>query len=370
MASKSVPKPKKATRKKAWMENLETLITKQTDSISSLTDKLSSYINDTSVDPPLAKRPKPSEDSSQPNKSDPPSTAEDDEFDRRYGHLFGLNVNDDEESEQEDDSDDNCIDDDNDEDENNNIMEEGSDGESIDGDLLHILEKNPNWHNSSSIRKFIEKTIDRPLPDEMLKSISESYTPKEDMQEFFTPPKMPLRLYKALSKMRGKNALKTEQALYSAQSEIFIVTKPIIEALKELKPLGPQVSKSRELLSISLHGYFSVSLKISKARRSNVRFLFKEALAEVLYSTPPNHVSLFGGEDFSSQVEKAAKEAKLDFSWSKPRKQPFRLPTSKGFQNRNYNYNRQNNNNNKKSGFQKKKANSNNANKPKAKDKD
>ena len=88
---------------------------------------------------------------------------------------------------------------------------------------------------------------------------------------------MPRRIYKAISRMRGKNALKTEQALYSAQSEISIVTKPIIEALKELKPLGPQVSKSRELLSIYLHGYFSVSLKISKARRSNVRFYLKRS---------------------------------------------------------------------------------------------
>ena len=68
-------KPKKA--KKAWMDNLETLITKQTASISSLTDKLSTYMTqaDTS-DPPPAKRPKPSEDSSQPDKSDPPSKSE------------------------------------------------------------------------------------------------------------------------------------------------------------------------------------------------------------------------------------------------------------------------------------------------------
>ena len=165
--------------------------------------------------------------------------------------------------------------------------------------------------------------------------------------------------------MRGKNALKTEQALYSAQSEIFIVTKPLIEALKELKPLGPQVSKARELLSISLHGYFSVSLKISKARRTNVRFLFKEALAEVLYTYPPNHVSLFGGEDFSSQVEKAAKEAKLDLSWSaKPKKkQPFR-PQNKGFPK--YNNNNSNKYRNNQKGNQKKKANnSNSSNKPK-----
>ena len=368
MAPEKVIKPKKA--KKAWMDNLESLITKQTASISSLTDKLSSYMSQSNTsDPPPAKRPKPSEDSSQPNKSDPPKTDSDDEFDKRYGHLFGSHINNDEETEHEDSGDENCEDDDNCEDENNNT-EEDSDGESIDEDLLNILEKNPNWSNSSSIRKFIEKTIDRPLPEDMLKTITDSYCPKEDMQHLFTAPKMPRRLYKAMSRMRGKNALKTEQALYSAQSEIFIVAKPIIEALNELKPLGSQVSKSRELLSISLHGYYSVSLKISKARRSNVRFLFKEALAEVLYTYPPNHVSLFGGEDFSSQIEKAAKEAKLDFSWSakQKKKQPFRAQNSKGFQRYNNNNNNNNRYNNQKSGNQKKKAIPNNSNKPKTKE--
>ena len=70
MAPEKVTKPKKA--KKAWMDNLETLITKQTTSISSLTEKLSTYMSQSNTsDPPPAKRPKPSEDSSQPNKSDP-----------------------------------------------------------------------------------------------------------------------------------------------------------------------------------------------------------------------------------------------------------------------------------------------------------
>ena len=89
-------------------------------------------------------------------------------------------------------------------------------------------------------------------------------------------------------------------------------------------------------MSISLHGIFSVSLQISHARRCNIRFLFKEALADTLFSNEPNHTSLFGGTDFATQVEKAAKEAKLDLSWSKSKafKQPFRKPGF-GFQGSN-----------------------------------
>ena len=88
-------------------------------------------------------------------------------------------------------------------------------------------------------------------------------------------------------------------------------------------------------MSVSLHGMYSVSLKISRARRENVRFLFKEALAEALYAFNPSYSQLFGGSSFSSQVEKAAKEAKIDLSWSKPgpsKQQPFRSSGSQGFQ--------------------------------------
>ena len=91
------------------------------------------------------------------------------------------------------------------------------------------------------------------------------------------------------------------------------------------------VKKSREILNVSLRGIYSVSLKISTARRENVRFLFKEALAEALYSYLPNHSQLYGGTSFSSQLEKAAKEAKINISWSKP-KQTFRQNYSQGFQ--------------------------------------
>ena len=111
--------------------------------------------------------------------------------------------------------------------------------------------------------------------------------------------------------------------MYNAQKELFITAKPLLSALMDLKPLGEPVSKAREKLSISLQGIYSVSLRISRARRENVRFLFKFALAEVLYSFDPSHSSLFGGSSFSSQVEKAAKEPKLDLTLSKSKTKSY-----------------------------------------------
>jgi len=247
---------------------------------------------------------------------------EDDDFDRRFGHLFTPQ----EDSENITNFEENI-------DENNNVEEinvanqdDDDDTGSVDEDLAEILEKVPNWETTSSIKNFIIKCVDKPLPKQMLEDLSKDYTPSEILQKYFVPPKMPPRLFKAISKMKNKNAVITERNLYNAQEQQLIIAKPLISALVELKPLGPAVSAAREKMSISLHGIFSVSLQISHARRSNVRFLIKEALADALFAYEPSHASIFGGTDFCSQVEKAAKEAKLDFNWSKTKslKQPFR----------------------------------------------
>ena len=209
-----------------------------------------------------AKRPKPSGSNPQPHKKPRPScdTDSDDEFDQKYGHLFEHDVCEDEPDHDSEDPSSDLFTDPN----NNDIHSEGE--ESVDEDLVEVLNKVPNWGASSSIRKFISKTIDRPLPEEMIKTLNEDYIPSPDLEEFFTPPKLPKRLYKAISRMKSKCALKVEQNLYSTQTELFVIAKPLVAALIDLKPLGPSVSQARELLSVTLQGHYSISLKISKAR--------------------------------------------------------------------------------------------------------
>ena len=73
-----------------WMGNIQNLITTQTSSISNLTDQISAYMaqNQTSKPPP-AKRSKPTVVPSQPQKTRPPCKPDsDDDFDKRFGHLF------------------------------------------------------------------------------------------------------------------------------------------------------------------------------------------------------------------------------------------------------------------------------------------
>ena len=328
----------------SWFTNFMKQIAGTDGSVEASSDS-SKRPNDEQGPPP--KIAKTSKDPLPPKAHGPPShNEEDDEFDRRFGHLFNSNLDD---NNNNDDDYDNSKDNDHDndhyndhdnvsinaDDNNNVVVEDNDDSESIDGDLVDILEKVPNWETSPSIKKFIIKCVDRPLPKQMLEDLSKEYTPSELLQKYFVPPKMPPRLFKRISKMNNKNAVATERALYKAQEQQLTIAKPLISALIDLKPLGNAVSEAREKMSISLHGIFSVSLQISHARRSNIRFLFKEALADALFSHEPNHTSLFGGTDFPSQVEKAVKEAKLDISLSKAKlyKQPFLKPGFQGSNN-------------------------------------
>ena len=72
---------------------------------------------------------------------------------------------------------------------------------------------------------------------------------------------------------------------------------------------------------MALCSIYSVSIKLSYARRENARFIIKNpSLAKALFSSPPTHSQLFGGSSFSSQLEKAVKDSKIDLSWNRYQK--------------------------------------------------
>ena len=307
-----------------FLEKLLNFTPHQSASLSSFFTNLGvSSSNESSVPP--AKRQKTQGGATAPHPSPNPSRVNDydpdDDFDARFGHLIGSNVNNDDPA-QSDHSEplDNPLDDTLEQAGLDSVMSDGE--ESVDEALVEITDKIPNWDPYSQLKKFISKTIDRQLPEQMLNHLNDEFVPPSEMQKFFIPPIMPKRLYITISKMKSKSAIKTEKAMYNAQKELLVTVKPLLISLTELKPLGEPVKLAREKLSISIQGLFSTSLKISYARRENVRFLFKNSLADVLYGYEPNHHSLFGGSSFASQIEIAAKEAKLDLSWAKAPPKP------------------------------------------------
>ena len=345
---------------------LEALIEKQTASITgAISQQLSSIISDqasessvNSVKLKSAKTKCSDLCDAVPAKKARTHDVEDDgdEFDRRFGHLFNLDVNNNVHNSDSDGDGSDVVSDKLDEivDESGTAAAGASaagssaagastagaldddDAVSVDDDLVDGSGQAENWDLSSSIAQFLVSNVDKSLTDEFLTQISHSFIPKDKFLAMFTAPKMPKRLFTILHRMKSKAAAKTERALFNAQTQLLVVAKPIINAISVLKPLGKDVSEAREMLGVSLRGMFSVSLAISKARRENVRFLFKPALADVLYDHEPTHLSLFGGTSFVSQIEKASKEAKLDLTWGKKKdaKQPFRsqpgFPSQRG----------------------------------------
>ena len=103
---------------------------------------------------------------------------------------------------------------------------------------------------------------------------------------------MPPKLFKDISKMKSKGTIKTEKALFNAQTELFIIAKPILAALIELRELGCAVKKSREILSVSLRGIYSVSIRISTAHRENVRFFIQRSSCRISLFLPPEKCCL------------------------------------------------------------------------------
>ena len=203
--------------------------------------------------------------------------------------------------------------------------EDEDDNVSVDDDLVGVGDKDVNWDLSSSLSKFVKDSADKRLSEDALHQIDDSYIPEESLQPCYEAPKLPKTLYRRINRLKNKSAARTERALYTSQVELLVSAKPLVAALAALRSLGSKVSEAREQLSVSLGCIFSASLGISKARRENVRFLFKASLADSLFDTEPNHTSLFGGTSFATQLDKASKEAKLDSNINRKEfRQPFR----------------------------------------------
>ena len=146
------PRPReKDSGEPKWLGKIEALITQQTSSMSTLTEQLTHYFEDIKGDsrddasqPPPTKRPKPSAVPLQ--KSSPPCVSDsDDEFDKRYGHLYG-SVSDDDEREVQDKNTSNILADcfGESEDENNNVDDESDGEERSDPSLM-----GPKWNTTS-----------------------------------------------------------------------------------------------------------------------------------------------------------------------------------------------------------------------------
>ena len=173
--SRSKEKPEKSHNEKPpkW---LKSLLDHQTESLKSV---INDALNTSNKSPnPSPKRRKVHSNTSKSKSSKPKKSHDDeDDFDQRFGHLIGPNVNNDKDDNNNDKDDDyegeieefsdSQIDEDHSESEHSMVEEDLND--SFDKDLVEILDKVPNWDPTSSLKKFISKTCDHALPEYLLK---------------------------------------------------------------------------------------------------------------------------------------------------------------------------------------------------------
>ena len=146
---------------------IKALLEEQTNSLKSIINDALTVNN--STDQPskrLKSNPTPKQKVLKQRK---PAHESDDDFDTRFGHLIGLNVNHDNEDDDDEDNDN----DDNDNDDDHYDEEEDDDeaataaadtdhddlNESIDEDLVEILDKTPNWEPNTSLKKVHNKNL-------------------------------------------------------------------------------------------------------------------------------------------------------------------------------------------------------------------
>ena len=194
----------------------------------------------------------------------------------------------------------------------------------VDSELFNTYGLPMNWNLAPELINWLRLVTNKEVPYSVLKSLNETFVPKEDLQPFFTAPDLPVAISRLLytapkSLSRGPKILNT--ALLRVQRELCIAYKPILEILNffyseafdSLIEILPQLkeifTRQKLLLSQNLAILISASLRVSKARKHALRPIVKYSSSGILQHQPTaQHV--LGSSDLASLADKANKENK------------------------------------------------------------
>ena len=113
----------------------------------------------------------------------------------------------------------------------------------------------------------------------------EQFHPKDEYEGYFSPCKMPSKLYKTLKSPAAKKKdylfgrINVETMLFNASADLCAAIRPILEVLSELTKIDPAIVKVlsknfkidvgllKNLLGHGIIGIFSANIKISRGPR-------------------------------------------------------------------------------------------------------
>ena len=200
----------------------------------------------------------------------------------------------------------------------------------MDEDLFQGYTMTPNWVLASEVTSWLSSVNSKEVPTQVSKEIDQSYIPPVEHQPLFTPPQLPKAIHDKLHtapKYISKVPKLVNEHLLKAQKELGIAQKPMSELLSfyyteqfaAIKDIVPEISDilnaHKALLSQGIALIISASIKISKARKDNLRPIFK--LQSVLRQDPTSS-QVLGTDDLAGLAEKSTKEQKALNSCFRP----------------------------------------------------
>ena len=188
----------------------------------------------------------------------------------------------------------------------------------------------PNWDLASQVTSWLASVNSKEVPAQVSKEIDQTYIPPVEHQPLFAPPQLPKAIHdklQAAPKYISKVPKLVNEHLLKAQKELIIAQKPLAELLSfyyteqfaTIKDIIPEIAEilnaHKALLSQGIALTVSASLKISKARKDNLRPIFK--LHSVLRQDPTS-TQVLGTDDLAGLAEKSTKEQKALNSCFRP----------------------------------------------------
>ena len=211
-----------------------------------------------------------------------------------------------------------------------------------DPDLPSLTDRLPsNWNPTPKIMNFVKRASDVEWSKDERQEIIKRFHPSEELDPYFSPVKLPTKLYKTLKSPAAKkkdflfNRHDVEKHLYNANLDLCTSLRPLIEVFCMILAMKPskkdskatkEMSTMKNLIGLCIKGICSANIKISRGRRELTRRYVRLDWSEALYAVNPTHASIFGGSSLDEAIKAAKEVSKSDNSlvYAPKRKKPFR----------------------------------------------
>ena len=212
---------------------------------------------------------------------------------------------------------------------------------SVDPDLPSLDNIISNWSPNPLVINWAKNCFDKFMTKDQIKKLEDDFVPDPTIKDLFSPIRSSDRLNKTMQSEATKakdtfvfNRYDCEKRCFKAQQLMGLSYPPFLEALSSLMNV-PGAGAARNLIGQGLMAVSSAFHEVSYARRELCRSLIKADIVPYLYSFPPTHNQLFGGESIDAQVKNSIEKAKQDGAYIyKPFKAKSSIQNkSSGFQN-------------------------------------